>query len=333
MSDTMYIYNPYNNNNVTEKYIEIVESAFKKSGYNVFFLTKLSKNSNERAGIFVVTLEDAILAKRMKYSPIYTWSQGIIPEESYMRTKSNLRKAILSFLERKGLRSSDYVFYVSKAMENHYIQKYRINNTAYIMPCFDSDINRSSFFTDSKYKNNVFVYAGGAQIWQCLDKTISIYSEVERRVKDAQLLILSKERNAILPLLEKYEVKNYSIDFVDHDKMAEVLKKAKFGFCIREENIVNKVATPTKLSTYVGNGLITVYSSFVEDFGSLAKNDPFCIDIEEKDSIERIIDLCNTPIAPNEVYYHHNRVFGEYFSSNYHIKNICSFIGASDSTN
>lgn len=52
--------------------------------------------------------------------------------------------------------------------------------------------------------------------------------------------------------------------------MKQEMKKAKFVFCIREDIAGNHVATPTKLSSYVCNGVFPVYSSCMKAFHKLA---------------------------------------------------------------
>lgn len=48
--------------------------------------------------------------------------------------------------------------------------------------------------------------------------------------------------------------------------MSEALADVKFGFVLRNDVPVNRVATPTKLSSYLSAGVIPVFSKYLKDF-------------------------------------------------------------------
>ena len=52
-------------------------------------------------------------------------------------------------------------------------------------------------------------------------------------------------------LVEQHRVSNVEIRRVSEGEVDEYIAKCKYGFLIREDNTVNNVATPTKMSTYI----------------------------------------------------------------------------------
>ena len=321
-----YIYNPYNNNTVTDVYVSTVADAFVKAGYEiekVGALIKQSKNSN--ATVFVVAVKDAIIAKLKGYKNIYLWVQGIAPEESYMKHNSKLRYAVLSLIERTGLACADFSFFVSNAMLEHFKKKYGYKkDNYYIMPCFNSEIDEKSFKYEGKYKNNVFLYAGGLDVWQCFEQTAQLYKKIEDAIPNTTFRVLTKDKNTAESIMKKYNILSYSIDFKPSEQVVEEMAKAKFGFSIRQEHPVNAVSTPTKLSTYISNGVIPIYSKYVLDFHSLIKDSSFSVCVEEglDGNIEKIKEFCLSNISAEDVLEQYKQIFGNYYSREFHINNI-----------
>ena len=193
------------------------------------------------------------------------------------------------------------------------------------MPCFNSEIDEKAFYTSNKYINNVFLYAGALDVWQCFEETVKLYKAIEEKVENARFRVLVKNQEAADEILRKYNVKHYSLGFVPQDKIGEEMVAAKFGFCLRQDTTINRVATPTKLSTYVSNGVIPIYSDCLLDFYSIAKFDKFAcsvpsVDFEiDKTTVEKIMVLCNTEISGKDVYNSFVSSFNEYFSKNHYI--------------
>lgn len=325
------IYDPYKKNaTVTKEYILTIAKGFENAGYSISFIDQLTKQEkNNSVEVLVVAVKDATKAKKMKYKKIYCWVQGIVPEESYMRHRSKLRFYILSHIEKEGLKSSDFIFYVSDAMKKFFLNKYNYNNNKYyIMPCFNTEIEKSSFFEDDKYKKNLFLYAGGLDPWQCFEKTAALFKKIEDVVPDSEIRVLTKQKEDAENILKKYDIKRYSIDFKDFKEMKLEMSKAKFGFSLREKHPVNYVSTPTKLSTYTSYGVIPIYSKNVDDFANIVKEGHFVIRSDEDNEygFDKIIELCNEDIKAEEVYSEFQTLFGKYYNKEYHIKQIADVI-------
>lgn len=326
----LHIYNPYSNITVTKEYVNTIAQAFKNNGYEVVSADKLVKqNPKEKISALVIVAKDAIAAKRLGYNKVYLWVQGIVPEESYMRHHSKLRYFMLGKIENQGLKSADFIFYVSEAMKEHFKNKYKFSNEHnYVMPCFNSEIDSSAFATENKYNSNLFLYAGGLDPWQCFEKTVGLYAEIEKRVDNAELRVLTKNSSLAEDIIKKHGVKHYSIDFKPVEQVKDEMKKAKFGFSLRDQHPVNYVSTPTKLSTYVSYGVIPVYSKNTADFASHAENKSFAVraDNDNQYGIEKIVSLCNASISPQEVLDEFTEAFGKYYNRDYHVKIITEIL-------
>jgi hypothetical protein len=59
------------------------------------------------------------------------------------------------------------------------------------------------------------------------------------------------------------------VDYAPKDVLSERIKGIKYGFVLREDCAVNNVATPTKFSNYLANGIIPIYSDALRDFAAV----------------------------------------------------------------
>ena len=189
------------------------------------------------------------------------------------------------------------------------------------MPCFNETINKEAFFTESKYSENIFTYAGSLDPWQCFEPTLKIFSEIEKVVSNAQFRILTNKQEEAEKLVKKYKIKNYSIDFVPKERVPEELARAKFGFCLRKESPINRVATPTKLSSYICLGVMPIYSDVLEDFYNQAKGCEYCLNISanaKKEDLQSIINLCTREVTAEQVLSSFEHYFRDYYSEEFH---------------
>lgn len=326
MIENIDFYYPYTNGIVTDKYFSVILGAFKKLGINYSKIESFDRKSS--SSILVAAVQDATRAKKAGYKQVFLWLQGIIPEESYLRNHSKLRRGILSFLENKGLNKADFVFYVSNAMREHFKTKYGYDNDHfYIMPCFNDELHKEAFFADGKYRNNVFLYAGSLDAWQCFRETATLYARIEQKVENCSFRVLTKDGETAKKIIEEQGIQNYSLDYVPSDQIGKEMEKAKFGFSIRKDDPVNRVATPTKLSTYVSYGVMPIYSHCLQGFDETAHDNQFCICIDrDENAFSKLVDMCYTDADPDEVYRQMEDTFGEYYSSSYHIEQIAEVL-------
>lgn len=318
------VFNPYAQKEATEFHVKIITDCCEAMGCQINKIEAIRGHKNNREkGIIVIAAKDVIKAKLCGYKFILLRNGGISPEESFMRHHSYPRYYVLSIIEMIGLCLADFRVFVSECMLNHYARKYKIKkDNCYVMPCFNDEIKRE-FFYSNKYKNNVFIYAGSLSVWQCFEKTVEVYKQIEEQVEDAFFRVLVKDAEGAKRVLEKHHVRNYSIDYVPVNVIAEEMRKAKFGFCLRENEKVNQVATPTKLSNYVSNGVIPIYSKYLGDFEKIAKNSKYCISVDnEKINIDKIVEFCRKDIMEEDIYEDFKECFGMYYSKEHHLERL-----------
>ena len=333
MGKRIFILRRTSNETVTSHNFDVIRDAAIQTGMEVFDYTSMTNCIKEgcKEDIYVVTtIDDAIRLFMRGRRKIFNWVQGIIPEESYMRHHSWVRFKVLSLEENLALRSCAYLAFVSKAMEDHYRQKYHLSfeGRSMFFPCYNTNIIEAAFKADRKYKDNTFVYAGGLAEWQCFDETLDIYKTIEDlNIDNTSLIVLTKDQNTAQKKIGERGIKNFSIDFVAKEDLPQVLSKAKFGFVIRKDCPVNNVSTPTKISSYLSCGLIPIFGSCIKSFKDQSKDMKYAIPWSfDQQSLDRIVEMMKTDIRNEDVLNEYKMVFERYFSDLKNIKEISSIL-------
>ncbi|MCD7924068.1 MAG: hypothetical protein LUI85_04970 [Bacteroides sp.] len=116
-------------------------------------------------------------------------------------------------------------------------------------------------------------------------------------------------------------VKNYSVDYVSQEEMQKALSDCKFGFIIREDNIVNNVATPTKLGAYLSNGVIPVLNGTVYYFNDLSTKYKYIVNVNIDDPY-RAIEPYFKSMDADKIYSEYSRLFAENYDKERYIKKV-----------
>lgn len=308
---------------VTSKYVSIIRMALTNLGYECVEVDTITHcNKRSQYGIVTIDVIHALDAIKKGYKPVICWIQGILPEESYMRNESNLRKYILSSIEKRALKSIDFTIYVSRKMQEHYKEKYGVySDRAYIMPCFSMEASEVELQSEIIEKN-IFLYSGRLDVWQCFEKTIYLYKEIEDRYGDTKFLVMTHQKEDAERIIQNSGIKHYEVDYATGLEYQEKIKQCKFGFCIRGNNVVNHVATPTKFSDYIGNGIIPIYSKNTVDFYERAKDNPYCICMDDDSWKNKLDCLHEQEIDIPDLKFHFMKTFGNYYSSEYHVNEL-----------
>ncbi|PKF32911.1 hypothetical protein [Acinetobacter proteolyticus] len=259
-------------NDATEYYLKLLQLGFEDSNLNVVHCSNI-KVLREADYILTIEAKQFFLAKiKFPKAKIINWFQGVVAEEAYMLTKSIARKYVWHFYEWFTLRFSFFNIVVSKKMLEYFEKKYKVlvESESFIMPCFNKKYSENVW--EKKTNSASFVYAGSLAAWQCIDEMLNIYSHIEKNIENSKITLLTKELDKGLELVSKYNLKNYDIKYVPLEELEDELIQYKYGFLIREDHIVNQVATPTKMNSYLAAGIIPIYSNVVDDFNKNLSN-------------------------------------------------------------
>lgn len=220
---------------------------------------------DEAAFVYIHTLHQCeYMLPHFDASKMFVDIHGVVPEEELM-LGSPERSRIFAEVERQIIGKLKYASVVTQAMREHYLAKYaEASDINFIhVPVFDfSALGRSGeLVTESRQIRRAAerfsaVYAGGAQIWQRVDDMLDIMAGVQW---SCDFEIYSHDIDAFTQKLQSRRLPSSLFKgYASKEKLEQVYKYSNFGFALREECTVNRVASPTKFCDYFAHGVLPV---------------------------------------------------------------------------
>lgn len=227
-----------------------------------------------------------VLARRMG---LHCWvvfdAHGVGPEEYAFSTSDPDRRMIaqLESEEKAVLQLADEVICVSRAMQEHYREKYEIKCEQWsVVPCATNEAaswnvqDRARLRQQLKVEGRfVFVYAGSYRKYQMADEMVTLFEAIKQDLSEAYFLILTGDRDrfARVASARGLAVDDYSIFSLSHEQVLQTLPVADVGFLLRADSPVNRVASPTKFAEYCICGVPVLLTPYVGDYSRVVDNE------------------------------------------------------------
>ncbi len=144
---------------------------------------------------------------------------------------------------------------VSEAMMQLVASRYpRLSGRYWVVPIFDEvAFGEPEATTDPR---PLLIYAGGAQVWQNVELMLRSYAQVRDRCR---LRILTGDVQAFQEHLAALGLEGFvELTTVPKQEVYYQYRQAQFGFILRDDLAVNRVACPTKLVEYLAAGLVPI---------------------------------------------------------------------------
>ncbi|KWX81316.1 hypothetical protein AMQ84_00310 [Paenibacillus riograndensis] len=198
----------------------------------------------------------------------------------------------------------DGILVVSDALKNYLIGNYNLENDVFFqIPCGNYGLIKNSqerlMYREAwrkklgiKKDEIVFVYSGGISKWQMIDETLGFLERILKINEKFRVCIFSTNIEYIKDRMigsEKIILKS-----LRSDEVPLALTACDVGVILRETNLTNKVAFPTKFADYLEGGLHIILSGVDSQIDILKKYD-LGIDLEDLDNLsgEEIYDRLN----------------------------------------
>ena len=189
-------------------------------------------------------------------------AHGSVPEEAAF-SDNWVGTQLYQTLEEVLMAHADAVVCVNHAMVVHFRTKYDYAERLHaflILPIFpepevDEDLIRSKL-QRSDYGKPLVVYAGGLQRWQNVTLMQDIISKTADRYRYDIMVsdpVTFSRLYGDRPGLSEVQVRS-----VPPREVGLAYEKAHFGFVLRDDVTVNRVACPTKLVEYISYGVLPV---------------------------------------------------------------------------
>lgn len=217
--------------------------------------------------------------------PIISDIRGVVPEEflSLDIPFSSLYSKLANHVESYLFKNIDQFFFVSDNMESHYRKKY--GKYTFSSETYPTIVNDELFFQDKNKriekrkelayseKNQVYCYVGNTASWQKLDSILTVFNSKSQETEQLRLLVVTTEPDAVNEMLQSKGINNQAITVTssDYRNVPLFLNAADYGLLIRDDNVVNQVASPTKRNEYAACGLPIVTN--LADIGGIKKHE------------------------------------------------------------
>lgn len=317
-------------NEATSHYIGTMAKAMLRNGRQLLHVETISAVPHG-ATVIVVECKSAIKLRLCRPSArTWIWLQGIVPEEARLHMNSMVREQLWNVFERYSLFSAQGLVMVSDAMREHYQRKFpKLQTTIFVMPCVNAVLDPGLIgAVRDRYDNPNFVYAGSMHAWQCIGLMLESFARLQSILPPATLTILTKDRAGAEAAIGAAGLTGVTVDFVPVNALQNTLAKYKYGFVLRDDHIVNQVATPTKVSSYMAAGVIPVMTDSVRDYTlRLGGADPIVIarDHCPEAIAGEILRLENRAITAENIIKSYGRIFESYFDHEIYIDGLAEF--------
>ena len=215
---------------------------------------------------------DLNLIKKYGYKMILDF-HGCVIEEMEMMKVPFWKKYNMQFYEQCALKHIKTFVAVSQNMIDFYKNKYQeCHNANFIkLPIYNSNEIKASNKSNDMF--NV-IYSGRNYIWQNTELMVKSIAQIIDKNKSAnniKFTILSPDISTFQKLLKENNIdKKVVLKSVNPEDLNEEYKSAHYGFILRDKDVVNTVACPTKLIEYMSAGIIPiVLQPEIGDFNQL----------------------------------------------------------------
>lgn len=218
--------------------------------------------------------------------PVLTDVRGVIVEEAGVRRgqvsigntirNSGWRSRGLKSLERVAVEGARAVSCVSNPLREYLLRNYSLKpeNIIVIPGCVDTSRFRPDDKSREEVRENlglagkrIFLYVGSAKAWQIPEVIGKVFQYALKQDDRSHLLVLSQEPEVMRSFLEEKGVApgHMTIMRVAHEEIGRYIRVADVGLLLREKNLVNEVACPTKFGEYVTSGVPVLASTGIGD--------------------------------------------------------------------
>ena len=158
-------------------------------------------------------------------------------------------------VEKLAYKNASLVIGVTHKMIHHINNKYGQEKKNLVIPIMQNLVELQQ--KDFAVEKMTIVYAGGTHKWQQFEKMLEFVNTNNGRYNFIFLVPDIKFVNDLYSNLYKTHFPGI-LKSVSPDEVKEYYKISHFGLVLREDNIVNQVASPTKLMEYMMYGVLPV---------------------------------------------------------------------------
>lgn len=186
--------------------------------------------------------------------------------------------------QARAVNGCDEILCVSNRMKEFIVDHYPgVADKIAVVPCCvdmpevealeqSRHLNRLNLALDGKF---AVAYCGSAAKWQRPVETGRVFLQIKRAQEDAHLLIFTAQQEAMRQACAHAGIseRDRTLLTIPHAEMPGYLAACDVGLLIRDEHIVNQVASPVKFAEYLASGLPVLLTGNIGDYSECVRRD------------------------------------------------------------
>lgn len=180
---------------------------------------------------------------------------------------------------REGALQSDAIICVSSGMKDYICEEYSIDrNRISVIPCLVDEACYGDVLERRNVMRNklgvsdrfVFLYCGGMESWQQPRDIVRLYAQLGIAEVEKHFLGITSNPELLAAICEEEGLsdKEYTLLELPADLVPSYLCAGDMGFLLRDESLVNRVASPVKFAEYLAAGVPVLMTSNIGDSSS-----------------------------------------------------------------
>lgn len=224
------------------------------------------------------------IKKKSPGTKLHFEMSGLVPEEEFLYSASNILSRIANFLvlrllERINISNADSISVVSKRFKEYVINKYQVKSQKVaILPCyFDHDrfypdeILREEFRKKLQIPTTqkVIFYSGMLQKWQKPDLLFTFIKNIQKLDvnREIRFMLLTYDLDKAHRFVTKYGLKDVIIQAANGEELNGLYNAADIGLAFRSADMVSFVSSPVKIPEYMATANRLIMLEYIGDFG------------------------------------------------------------------
>lgn len=223
---------------------------------------------------------------------------GALPEETLFSSNNATLSEEQAMIENESLDNCNAIIMQSEAMLQHLEAKHKktITDKTIIYNCgvdvdlFDYskvDIESERMRLGYNSDDIIFIYVGGLHKWQRVQESLDIFNMVKCKNDQCRMLLLVQGETAeLLNYCTQNNITDVKIlQNITFNEVYKYISISNFAWLLRDDIVLNQVASPTKLGEYLACGQVIITTSVANKWSWIKnlKQHLLIVDINDTD--------------------------------------------------
>ncbi len=236
-----------------------------------------------------------LLVKHFNRAYFHLDLKGVPPEEELYYSHDiwlirYLKYLILKLAGRLSIANSHSISVVSNRFRQYLIKKYNLSNhkmlvvypSVYDEKIFHVDVSLREEYRKKfnlKEDDKLIIFSGSMQNWQLPDNIFRLFKEIQKQNKNKlyKFIILTFQIEETVKYCDNYKLSEVLVTSAKERDLTGIYNAADIGIICRKDDLVNNVASPTKIAEYLATANSILLTNSIGDYGYFLQDKDYAI--------------------------------------------------------